>query len=59
MAWRVTVHFVRGELHRRETVVPTPALGPAVESALHELKFSNEVTGSYQITVTQRGDDEG
>lgn len=58
MAWHVEVAFA-GDKWERETVateVASPYLGPAVESALHELGVSTERTGSFQITVTQPRD---
>jgi len=57
MGWYITVDFGRDE---RETLIDhvnTPALGPAVESALHKLDLAGERIGSYQITVSNDSHD--
>lgn len=58
MSWKVEVAFGGDQWERKplEKEVATPALGPAVESALHQLGVSDLRTGSFQITVTQAGE---
>lgn len=52
MSWHVRVDFA-DDRPRLEISVSTPMLGPAIETALHQLGVSEERTGSYQITITQ------
>jgi len=57
MSWSIQVDMVTEDhgLQRHATKISTPAAGPAVEAALHELGFSDLRVGSFQITVTQEG----